>query len=700
MSIPLATFLHSTFSLLPSAMPDWTYRTLFRTPLLALPFRTARAIAFAGLGTLAKIPGGTFVIDFFGHTVPPRDLALVVDGVEYCSPVGLGPQLDPQFQALPALARFGVGWVEIDAELSLVDNLTDTIELCRQDERLRWPIRPDDLADALFDPAPSPALPVPHWLRIGSSLRPLNMNAAQASDAFAAAYHWEDEGQRAAAVCLNNLVMALAGEWTVAEWKQHLEYVLEFCSSGEQRQPLYIVLPANSSLEQWGEFLGVALSTGVDGFVIANTFCFQVFPSRLQHTECCALIRQLRATFGDELTIVAAAGIHSPEDAVECWRAGATLVQVDVGMVFAGPGLAKRVNEARRFWQSSLAAGSAHHPGVPWRGSNTNAPSPALPSANAARAVEQAWFWLLLLGLSMAGGGIMAWAIAATRVVLPYDEAYLDMTREQIARINPRLLLFMAHDRITLAGTMLAIGIFYSFLAWHAVRLGSHWAWVTIVASALSGFASFFLFLFFGYFDPFHALVTAILFQLLLAGWQGKLDSPALPRYPNLRETRAWKMAQWAQLLFVAQGVALLVGGTVICFVGSTTVFVHEDLEFLRTTREALLNLHPRLIPVVAHDRASFGGMLIANGIATLLSALWGFRQGDSWQWWMYALASTAAYGSTLLVHYSVGYSSAVHLAPAFVGFGGVILGLVLSYPYLMGLDVEHYRRWRELLKR
>jgi hypothetical protein len=192
--------------------------------------------------------------------------------------------------------------------------------------------------------------------------------------------------------------------------------------------------------------------------------------------------------------------------------------------------------------------------------------------------------------------------------------------------------------------------------------------------------------------------VTAILFQLLLAGWQGKLDSPALPRFPNLRETRAWKMCQWGQLLFVAQGVALIVAGCVICYVGSTTVFVHEDLEFMRTTREGLLSLHPRLVPVVAHDRASFGGMLIANGLATLLSALWGFRQGDSWQWWMYLLAGTLAYGSTLLVHYSVGYSSLLHLTPAFLGFGGVILGLVLSYPYLMGLDAEHYRRWKELL--
>jgi hypothetical protein len=312
--------------------------------------------------------------------------------------------------------------------------------------------------------------------------------------------------------------------------------------------------------------------------------------------------------------------------------------------------------------------------------------------------VEQAWFWLLLLGLAMFGGGLLAGGIAATRVVLPYDEAYLGLSRAQIAAINPRLLLFMAHDRVTLAGTMLAIGVFYSFLAWHAVRRGSHWAWLTILCSALAGFASFFLFLFFGYFDPFHALVTAILFQLLLAGWQGKLDSPAVPQFPNLRDTLAWRLSQWGQLLFVAQGLALLVGGAVICYVGSTTVFVPEDLEFLQTSREVLVASHPRLVPVVAHDRASFGGMLIACGLATLLSAMWGFRQGDSWQWWMYALASSLAYGSTLIVHYAVGYHSGMHLAPAFAGWGLAVAGLVLSYPYLLGLDIDHFRRWKQLL--
>jgi len=43
----------------------------------------------------------------------------------------------------------------------------------------------------------------------------------------------------------------------------------------------------------------------------------------------------------------------------------------------------------------------------------------------------------------------------------------------------------------------------YCGLSWFGVRRGLHWARVAVEASAFVGFASFFLFLGFGYFDPF-----------------------------------------------------------------------------------------------------------------------------------------------------------------------------------------------------
>src|SRR5207245_2934336 len=79
---------------------------------------------------------------------------------------------------------------------------------------------------------------------------------------------------------------------------------------------------------------------------------------------------------------------------------------------------------------------------------------------------------------------------------------------------------------------------------------------------------------------------------------------------------------------------------------------------FMGTTREVLVTANPRLVPLVAHDRASFGGMLIASGIALLLPSLWGFRQGQRWLWWAFLLAALPAYAAGIGVHFAVGYTN------------------------------------------
>src|SRR5262249_17043644 len=146
--------------------------------------------------------------------------------------------------------------------------------------------------------------------------------------------------------------------------------------------------------------------------------------------------------WGDRMVLVAGGGVHEPEQALQFFEAGANLVQIDSGLVYSGPGLPKRVNEALLFAEplEEVAA-------------------PPLAPA------ETTWFWTLLLGVSMLLGGLLALIIASTRVVLLYDESFTGLTREQLQAVNDRLLAFMAHDRVTLAGTMMAIGTLYTLLS-------------------------------------------------------------------------------------------------------------------------------------------------------------------------------------------------------------------------------------------
>ena len=66
-------------------------------------------------------------------------------------------------------------------------------------------------------------------------------------------------------------------------------------------------------------------------------------PVKNKSTE---VIRYLHQKSGGAFPIVGVGGIHSPEDAIEKLEAGASLVQVYTGVIYEGPGLAKRINKA------------------------------------------------------------------------------------------------------------------------------------------------------------------------------------------------------------------------------------------------------------------------------------------------------------------------------------------------------------------
>lgn len=382
-------------------------------------------------------------------------------------------------------------------------------------------------------------------------------------------------------------------------------------------------------------------------------------------------VRRWRATLPREAPLLVAGGVADPGDAVALVAAGADLILVDAGLVFRGPGLIKRCNEAL----------------LPEE-------SPPLEAAVAGNVFRQAWFWSLALGVALALGGLATLVLAATRVLLPYDEHYLGLTWQTLQRNSPRLFAFMAHDRGTLAGTMLGLGWLYALLAWGGVRRGVHGAKTAVVASALAGFVSFFAFFGFGYFDTLHAFVAAVLFQFSVQVMVGSDGGARPPRRYLECEDACWRRALWGQLLWIVHAVGLLIAGGVILGIGMTSVFVREDLAFLCLSEGQAQALGERMIGVVAHDRATLGGMLLASGIAMLLPALWCFRRGASWLWTAMAGLGAPAYAAAIGVHLAVGYTDLRHLLPAAAGLFLWAGGLLLSRGYLHhGARAETPRR-------
>jgi hypothetical protein len=130
--------------------------------------------------------------------------------------------------------------------------------------------------------------------------------------------------------------------------------------------------------------------------------------------------------------------------------------------------------------------------------------------------------------------------------------------------------------------------------------------------------------------------------------------------------------------LLLATAVGMVFGGLTVMTFGMTRVFVPQDLEFMQLEPSDLRNISDRLIPLIAHDRAGFGGAIATCGVLVLFSVWCGKASRSLWQ--VLALAGVVGFAAAIGVHPLVGYTDLFHLAPAFAGALMFIIGLVLSY--------------------
>jgi hypothetical protein len=81
---------------------------------------------------------------------------------------------------------------------------------------------------------------------------------------------------------------------------------------------------------------------------------------------------------------------------------------------------------------------------------------------------------------------------------------------------------------------------------------------------------------------------------------------------------------------------------------------------------ERLNELSPVLIPLIAHDRAGFGGGLFSVGLLLILM----MRHAPITRSFveLIVLMGLAGFGAALGVHFAVGYTDVTHLAPAYLG--------------------------------
>ena len=135
--------------------------------------------------------------------------------------------------------------------------------------------------------------------------------------------------------------------------------------------------------------------------------------------------------------------------------------------------------------------------------------------------------------------------------------------------------------------------------------------------------------------------------------------------------------------MLLATSLCLVLGGLIIMTVGMTSVFVPTDLEYMELCVGDLNALNPRLVPLIAHDRAGFGGGVCCCGLTMFLCIFYSGPSRSLWQ--ALAVTGLAGFGTAIGVHFPIGYTNFTHLLPAYIGATMFVAGMALSYPRMMG---------------
>ena len=275
--------------------------------------------------------------------------------------------------------------------------------------------------------------------------------------------------------------------------------------------------------------------------------------------------------------------------------------------------------------------------------------------------------------------GAFAIFLSIRREFLPHDVAFLGMSAEALcAQADCRIVRFMFHDRVAFGGTLIAVATLYLWLAAFPLRHGHRWAWWAFVASGVLGFGSFLTYLGYGYFDSWHGIASLALLPVFVVGLaiSRRQATVAVTPWTRTADARrapaALRVGRWALL---ATGAGIAAAGLVILVIGTTDVFVAEDLGFIGHTRAELDAINPRLVPLIAHDRAGFGGGLATTGLLLVLCGWYAAPARAFHQ--AVLIAGVSGFGCAIGTHFVEGYLNPWHLAPAFAGVALFVVGFV-----------------------
>ncbi len=300
----------------------------------------------------------------FGAAEPaPEELAQRLFGLDFPNPIGLAAGFDKDARVAGAMFRLGFGFVEVGTVTPRPQPGNEKPRLFRLDEDRALINRMgfnsgglDRLLERLSDRRRG--APRSHASRgvIG-----VNLGQNRTSEDGVADY---EEGVRRAAPLADFLVVNISSPNTPGlrdlQRRARLEALLGRLLAVRERcgvrPPLLVKIAPDLLPEERADIAAVALASGIDGLVIANTTLAR--PPSLKSREAgeagglsgrplfrpsTELLAEMHRLTGGRLPLIGVGGVASGEDAYAKIRAGASLVELLTAFVFEGPALIPRI---------------------------------------------------------------------------------------------------------------------------------------------------------------------------------------------------------------------------------------------------------------------------------------------------------------------------------------------------------------------
>lgn len=286
---------------------------------------------------------------------PVRDprLAIRVAGLDFANPVGLAAGVDKDAEAASAWFALGFGFAEVGTltPLPQAGNPRPRLFRLREDRAVvnRMGFNNRGLDAALRR--------IPSRDDLGGGVLGVNVGANKdAADRIADYVH----GVSAAAPVADYVTINVSSPNTPGlRDLQHgtaLAELLAATRAAAGATPLFLKVAPDLDRAQVAAIAKAALDHRLDALIVGNTTVSRPAELRSPHAaETGGLsgaplaplagrtLAEFRAATGGALPLIAAGGIASADEAYARIRAGASLVQLYTGLVYEGPGLARRI---------------------------------------------------------------------------------------------------------------------------------------------------------------------------------------------------------------------------------------------------------------------------------------------------------------------------------------------------------------------